>query len=298
MKQVRFLLFLAMTTLTAHAQRTKTPVAVFPFVPALPEYKARAIQIQGIVMETISSSPKIELIDRSSDSMLMTELTSQMREESVSAEGLVEQGKVKGAKAMIVGKVSNVTIEEKHPSSGFSLTKSNNNNAAVLYSATVSFTLLFSSIETGVTPATKTFSNKGSLIETLKHAHIELAATPEGAVLQAVKACQKQVLDWLDEALSPGIRILRIDQHDAAGIPTTALVTGIASSVRNNARIIVNLITLEDDGTGKKIRREQRLAELRVAEKQGDITVCRISEGQQALEEKIKNGATLECTVH
>ncbi|HWK07710.1 MAG TPA: hypothetical protein VNS58_28960 [Puia sp.] len=291
MKHTLLLLVFAAAGLLSHAQHTRTPVAIFPFVASLPEYRARTSQIQEMVIETIRSSPNIELIDRSNDSLLMRELDNQIREQSVAAKGLVEQGKVAGAKEMIVGTVSNVVVEEKHTAGGTVLGRPT--TPSIYYTANVSFSLQLSDVESGAVIGHKNFSNANGSWKDL--VHLEFATSKESAVMQAVRTCQKQILSWLDESLSPGIRIVSIDQRDGSGYPKTVLVSGIGASARKGAALVVNEISFIDDGNGGKIQRKQKLADMRITERQGDVTVCRITGGEQVIEARINAGAKLEC---
>jgi hypothetical protein len=296
MKHALLLSAFAVTGLLLNAQQTAIPVAVFPFVPAIPEYTARARQIQGMVMETFRSNTHVQLIDRLNDTLILIELRKQMRAESVVAQGLVDQGRLSGAKAMIVGEVTNVSVEEKHAPVGIGLGKSATDTK--LYTASVSFTLQLSDVETGVVKGNKSFSNRDGKRFLGQSLHVELSASPEAAILKAVNTCQRSILSWLDDALSPGIRIVAVDQRDPGGFPKTLLISGIGTSGRHGASLIINEISYLDNGSGQKLERKQKLVDMRIEDRQGDITVCRITNGERVIEERMKAGARLECVMN
>src|SRR6186713_468449 len=212
MKYALLLIAFSSAGLLLCAQTAKTAVAIFPFVASMPEYKGRASQIQEMVIETLRSKGNIELIDRSKDSLLVKELDLQIREQSMAANGLVQQGKVLGATNMIIGTVSNVSVEEKIISGYNAYTKVNTGNTTQ-YSASVSFSLQLSDVESGRVVSSKTFNNKdagggflGGLIAASTNGAI--AGSREDAISGAIKASKKLILTWINESFPPEIKIV------------------------------------------------------------------------------------------
>ena len=279
-----------------HAQSEKTSIAIFPFVASLPENRGRASQIQQIVSEILRQKSNIELIDRSNDSLLVKELDFQIREQSVAAKGLVQQGKILGAQQIIVGTVSNVTVDEKNTSNFNIITKKT--KSATQYTASVSFALQLSDVETGKVINQRAFNNRditaGKVLNLL---NVESGTSREEAILNAIKSTRGLILAWINESHPAEIKILKIEERDKKGYPETILVTGIDASLQKGSQVTVNEIEMIDAGDGKSLKRTKKIVELKVKEIQGDITVCRVMDGEKVLEEKMKAGAKMEFIV-
>lgn len=279
----------------ANSQTDKTSIAIFPFVSASPQHKARASQIQQLVVEVLRKKSNIELIDRSNDSLLVRELDIQIREQSVAADGLVRQGKILGAKQMIVGTLSNLTVDSKTSTTYNFLTK--RNQIITQYTATINFALQLSDVETGMVLSQKVFSNNefnaGSLLNLLS-----VGGDPrEQAIVNAIKAVRKQISAWINESYPPEIMILKIDERNKKGNAETVLVSGIDASIQKGSLIIVNEIEMFDAGGGKMLRRTKKIAVLKVKDMQGDITICKVTDGEKVLEEKMTAVTKLEFIV-
>ena len=280
-----------------HAQDEKIPVAMFPFVSLSPEYKGRASQIQEMVLEMLQAKSNIEVIDRSKDSLLMKELDNQIREQSVAAQGLVQQGKVLGAKNMIVGTVSNIVFEQSKGS--FYNTQTKQNSETVMYSADVSFSLQLSDVESGKILSTKAFNSKdlrSGIAFFSKNSRF--SALKEDAIMNAISVTKKAVAAWLNQTYPPLIQIVKIEDRNKKGYPQTVLVTGIDGSIQKGAQLTVNEIEMIDVGQGKPpIQRRVKIADLKVQDLQGDITVCRVTSGENILEAKWNAKTKMEFTL-
>lgn len=288
-----FILIMAFFSITATYSQ-KTPVAIFPFVSALPENKARASEIQQIVIEILRNKSDIELIDRSNDSLLVKELDNQIREISVAASGLVAQGKVLGAKQMIVGTVSNVTVEEKK-ANNLKMLIGKKNATNTEYSATINFALQLTDIETGKVINQKSFNSKRDVVEAMRDIfNVGINNTREGAILAAIKSTRGLISSWINESYPPEIKILKIEDRDKSGYPQTILVSGIDATLQKGSKVVINEIEMFDAGNGKSLKRTKKMAELKVKEIQGDITVCTVTDGEKTLEEKMKSNVKME----
>ena len=219
-----------------------------------------------------------------------------------SLEVSVQQGKVLGATNMIIGTVSNVSVEEKIISGYNAYTKVNTGNTTQ-YSASVSFSLQLSDVESGRVVSSKTFNNKdagggflGGLIAASTNGAI--AGSREDAISGAIKASKKLILTWINESFPPEIKIVSIEERDSHGFPKTILVSGIDGTLQKGSQLAINEIAMVDMGAGKPpLRRERKLVDLKVTEIQGDITVCKVTSGEKVIEERMKSGATLHCKI-
>jgi len=287
MRYILVLVLIALACPVLQAQTDKTAIAVFPF-GATQVDRGRAMQIHDMVIEVLRAKSNIELIDRSTDSLLVKELDLQIREQSMAAGGLVQQGKVIGAKNMITGAVTNLTVEQKTGGGTYN---------AVQYTANLNFSLQLIDVESGRVISARNFNNReGSRIS---FASLLGASSPskDEAITQAVQAAKKLVMAWINESYPPEIKIVNIEERDSHGFPKTILVSGIDGSLQRGSQLTINeTVTVPVDG-GKSLQRVKKVAELRVTEIQGDITVCRVTDGERDIEEKIKSGAKLHCHI-
>jgi hypothetical protein len=270
------------------SQAPKTSVAIMPFVYSMPDYKNRASQIQEIVIELLSKKSSINLIDRSKDTLLLRELDFQIREQSIASKDLVRQGKVLGAQNMIIGTVSNIKVEEKKGTNGISI-------GNLAYKANISYSLQLMDVESGMILSQKSFSNaKAGILDMFSGP----SPTSEAAIAAAIRVTKKSVLEWLNESYPPDIKILRIEERDKKGLPATILVTGIDEALAKGTKLSLNEIEMLDAGEGKKLKRSKNIADLKISDKQGEITICKITAGEKTIEEKINSGVKLEVLIN
>lgn len=293
MKRFQILLFLLISTFSLHAQE-KTNVAIMPFVPAIAEYKSRASQLQGMVVEILSKKSDIHLIDRSNDTLLMKELDNQIREQSMAAPGLVEQGKVLGAQNMVVGTLSNVNVESKTSSGVNVFTKKA--YSTTTYEASISFSLQLLDVETGSIISNKSF-NSNDKTGWLSLGGLSGGSSKEEALSNAMSTNRKQILQWINECYPPNIKILKIEDRDKKGAPATILITGVDGSLAVGTRLDLKEVEAFDAGDGKTLTRKKVIGSLKISDKQGDITVCKVTDGGKVIEEKMTANAKLEVVL-
>lgn len=291
---------------THRAQDEKKVVGIMPFVSSQPQNRGTASQVQEMVVRLLSSNSNIQAVDRSKDSLVVRELDNQIRDVSVMAKQLADQGKLIGAKEIIVGTLSKASAE---PVSG------NAYGSNVKYSGLVNFSLQLIDVETGTVKEQETFegstnkveaANKGTkaLGSILKKsnplgnnttADILLADTKEKAILNAVNQSEKSIAQWVTKIYSSNIRILSVEERDK-GLPEKVLVSGLGESVKKGTQITINEISFFDVD-GKKMKREKKVGELKVEEVQGELTVCKVTNGEALLDEKLKANSKLELVI-
>jgi curli biogenesis system outer membrane secretion channel CsgG len=296
MKKITFLLLLVLFKMSA--QDSKISVGVMAFVSSEKENASRASQLQEIVIEVLSLKTNIEPIDRSKDALLNQELDVQINERSIASKKLVEQGKKIGANNLIIGTLTSIEVNEEKTSigklsglvGGFGGNTSN-------FKANISFSLQIIDVETGKIISHKAFNktadNVGVSIPILGSGN-----SKEKAIVNAMDDSKKKILSWLNEVYPSLIKILKIEERTKSGKPKTILVTGVDSSLKEGSKLILEEIELISSGIGTEpLRRYKKIASLVLKEKQGDITVCKISEGEDIIEEKMTNGSKLNIKV-
>lgn len=298
MKKLLFLFTLAIPCLgTAFSQSEKTSIAIFPFTATADANKGYATVIQQLVVEILRKKSGIQLIDRSNDSLQVKELDLSMREVSVDAKGPAEQGKLLLGAQMIVGTLSNVSVEEK------SNTSVSGGRSVInkTYTASLSFAMQLSDVETGKVISHKLFGgvqNSGGFLSTIGLNAFTNADTKEEAIASAIKNTRKQIIKWFNELYPPEINIFKIEERDKKGKPETVLVTGVDESFSRGSQFYVHEIEMLDTGNGKKLRRLKKIARLKITELQGEVTVCKVSDGEDILEDKMNNKVPMVFTAN
>lgn len=292
------LIFLLAGNGIVQAQSPKTVVAIMPFVSSSSGDLNRAAQLQAIAVECLRSKSNIQLIDRSNDTLLRRELITQMGEGSINAQHLAQQGDISGAEDIFVGKVSSVSAEQRQVNGMFGTNSTK-------YLGNITYSLEIMDASTGLQKALKNFTgNTGAQDFTSivagntklgKANSMQMADTKEQAIINAINATKNDILAWVNTAYS-NIKILSVDSKDNNSLPATVLVTGLAG-IKKNTSITVNEITSLDDGNGGTIKRVQKVFELKVVDPQGDVTICKVTDGANVVEDKMKN-ATLQFVIN
>ncbi|HEX6431669.1 MAG TPA: hypothetical protein VF008_28460 [Niastella sp.] len=298
MKKLLLLFILAFPCLfKAWSQNEKTSIAIFPFASTTVTYKEYAAVIQQLVVEILRKKSSITLIDRSNDSLQVKELDKTLSEHSVNASGSVEQGKLLVGAQMIAGTLSNISIEEK------TTTGTNSSGSPTIrksYTANLNFAMQLSDVETGKVISHKLFGvSQGGLLSSLGLDNILSSAdTKEEAIANAIKSSRKQIVKWFNEIYPPEINIFKIEERNKHNKPETVLVTGVDDSFTKGSQFYVHEIEMIDAGNGKTLKRIKKIARLKIKEMQGDITICKVSDGEDILEEKMNNKTTMVFTAN
>lgn len=293
-KLILFFAFTGLFLVRIQAQSSKTTVAVFPLQNLSRQHKIRAVEIQQSIMEILGRKANLKVLDRSNDSLFVKELDLQIREHSMDAPGLVKQGKLLGAQQMITGVFSDINVTRSKEQN--SLTRQN----YTVYSAVIIFSLQLSDVESGEILSQKTFNSRDAKTKLLNLVNLGAAVTgetEEAAISNGMNAVKKMIAVWIGEVYAPEIKILKIDDIDKKGVAETVLVTGIDESFGKGTELNVNEIEMLDSGAGKSLRRTKKIAELKIKEIQGDVTICRITDGAKVLQEKISNKVNIEIIV-
>ena len=245
-------------------------------------------------MEILGKKSNIQVLDSSIDSTLVKELDLQIREHSIDASGLVQQGKLLGAQQVITGSLSEIKLESKRQQN--ILTQKNTTE----FTAHIRFSVQLSNVETGEVISQKFFNTseyKSGKLLNLVGGNASTGSTRDEATLNALKVAKKMIAEWISESYSNEIRILKVEDTDKKGVAETVLVSGVDESFSKGADFIVSEVEVLDLGNGKSVKRNKKIAEIKIKEIQGEVSVCKITEGARVLQEKLNAKATLEITV-
>jgi hypothetical protein len=287
-KNIILLLILLLTFINIIAQNHKTTIGLIPFSSTVPKNKVITIEIQEIVLEALNTKSNIITIDRSKDALLNKELDLQINEKSMASKKLVEQGKKMGADHLIIGTtVSYETIREKGSSSGLGGLFTDKNT--FYNKSTIVFSLQILDVETGKIINQKIFNQTNENKSILGNDD-----TKDEAKAKAILSLKKNILLWLNEVYPIPIKILKIEDRTKSGKPKTILLTGVDNSFNIGKKLILEETELIQVENGKEpLRRTKKIASLTISEKQGDITVCKITDGEDIIEDKINKGNLL-----
>jgi hypothetical protein len=318
MKKLLLMFLLYLTVAPVYAQDEKRAVAIMPFAYTAREYKGTAALIQEMVVKIIANRSNIKLIDRSNDSLIFKELDNQLNETSADATVFAEQGKLIGAREMIVGTLTKLFVSE-------AITNSINDPYSkneIKYSARVGFSLQLIDVATGIVKETELIegsTKKSEITEHIAKSMLEILGkkfgkdqnknldkveslgdlliykTPSEAVKKAIEVCEKKILKWANKIFQAEIRLIAVEDRKD-DVPETILVSGLDETFKKKSKIIVSEVTFLEAG-GEKIKRVIKLAELRMLDRQGEVIKCKITEGNKVIEEKMKNGSILEYLI-
>jgi hypothetical protein len=302
MKKVLLFITIVLLSIPAFSQVEKKVVAIMPFLSSSAENRNYAAQLQSIALQTFNSNSNATFIDRSADAAVLKELDNQIREQSISSKVLVEQVKLSGSNELIVGSLAGVSVESVQVS------KLLGGGYDKKYSASISYSLQVIDGATGLTlsvkdfngntkkqdASNKIFGNKGVFG---KATGLLLADTKDEAIRKAINATKDDITDWISESYPALIRIINIESRNKSGFPEVVLISGFGSDMSVGKKITIKEITMLDDGNGGQIRREKKIGELKVSEIQGQVTVCKVKDGETVLEEKMKNPASLKFII-
>jgi hypothetical protein len=278
----------------AYTQEARVPVAVFPFGSVLKQDRGRAVQIHAMVLDVLRAKSNINLIDRSQDTLLIKELDHQITEYSMAADNLVEQGKVMGARHMLVGVLSNISVDRKSRVYNDPITQKS--RIVQEYTATLNFTLQISDVETGKMISHKSFSSQQGT-GLLGMVNLGIGTSAEDAIAKAILANRRHILSWINETYPPLIQILGIESRDKKGVPETIMVSGVDGTLKKGAKLVISEVQMIPVPNGPALKRVKKMAILKIMSFQGDVTVCRIVDGEKDIEEKMNAKVKMELEI-
>lgn len=280
-----------------------------PFTALDEEFRSTARQIQETVVKYLRQKDNVTLVDRSKDSLVIKELFNQMRDVSVAAKNLADQGKLSGAREIITGTLTKVVTEE-HYENANSIT-----NSGKKYSAIISFSIQIIDVATGTTTSQVTINSNTSIAdganklikgigailnkntEKLETAsEVLMADTREKAIQSAIRSCEKHIVKWINKTFLPKISIISINSKKDS-IPETLLLAGLNETAKKGSKIIVNEVKMLNTSDGQPLRQVLKTAILKVIEFQGDVALCKLTEGAETIEEKLQNKTIFEFII-
>lgn len=290
----RFLLLLLGICVTNAllAQTAKPVLAVMPFVTTDVKHKPIALRIQEQAIQVLLSKTGIKVVDRTKDAAVIKELDNQIREYSIQSKTLAKQGVLAGAQQVLVGTLTGVSVDIKEGNQLLGTSKK--------YVCYLSYSIQIIDVATGTTLYTQLFDGstkkkdilgdviggKGDAGKVAGNAMI--ASSETEATNNAVNASKKDMAQWFSKLFPTVVRLIEISKKSKKGSPESVLVTGVDINLNKGSLLNVSQETFIDDGTGKKLRRLQKIIQLKIEAFEGEVTSCRIVEGGALVEENLK----------
>lgn len=262
-------------------------VGIMPFTSAEPEYKKQASQLQTLVTSTFSGNSHVVLLDRSKVAQIEQELNKQKNANYVKGK-TVPQNKAFGAKMLITGTLTDVTVEKTKMGGSKIPTRGPKGGDAATTKAMVSFELQAIDVATGETINNKTFDIAATDMSNMDFGGVYSKETSDGetAVIKANKEKIKlQVTEWVNELFPPEVKMFKIEEYDKKKLPTIVLVKG-GEDAKLTAGMYIDIKESEeiDAGDGDILTREKVIGALRVISVQGQVFVCKVIDGEDIVE--------------
>lgn len=279
-KRIATLLFLLI--LKSFAQNSKVTIGLIPFSSTVTKNKVLTAEIQDMVLEALNTKNNITTIDRSKDEFLNKELDLQINERSIASKKLVEQGKKMGADQLMIGTVISFESVRKKGTSGV-IGGLIDDKSGYYYQSTIVFSLQIIDVETGKIISQKTFKQSNEDKSILGNND-----SKDESKTKAISISKAAIVMWLNEIYAPKIKIIKIEERTKSGKPKTILVTGIDNSLPVGKKLILEETELIEVEKGKvPLKRTKKIAAITITEKQGDVTVCKVTDGENIIEDKI-----------
>lgn len=232
-----------------------------------------AEQLRSYVMEGITNTNRVELIDVDSQDALAIEAS--RREAGVDAGDDAERLKVmsqQGANFLIQGRIASLNIEEKTTDDG-----------SKYYTGQLSYTLKAINPNDGKLVLTKTFKLGGELL------NMETSNTPDEAVTKVCRSAVKSVVPFIQEAFPLYGTLLECNEVKGDKVNSVYMSLGAAHGVAEKDRFEVCIVR---EIAGRKSTKA--IGECEIASVDGDdISSAKIKKGNKEIKAAVDGGQTI-----
>lgn len=260
---------------TSHADETKgKPNVLIDYFwrPANIPFSC-AEQLRSYVIEGITSTNRVELIDVDSQDALSIEAS--RRESGVDAGDDADRMKVmsqQGANFLIQGRIASLNIEEKTTDDG-----------GKYYTGQISYTLKVINPNDGKLILTKTLKHGGELL------NMETSSTADEAVTKVCRNAVKGVVPFIQEAFPLYGLLLECNEVKGDKVNSVYINLGTANGVAEKDRFEVCIVR---EIAGRKSTKT--IGECEIAAVEGDdISSANIKKGNKEIKAAIDGGQTI-----
>lgn len=232
-----------------------------------------AEQLRSYVMEGITNTNRVELIDVDSQDALSIEAS--RRESGVDAGDDADRLKVmsqQGANYLIQGRIASLNIEEKATDDG-----------SKYYTGQLSYTLKVINPNDGKLVLTKTLKHGGELL------NMETSNTPDEAVTKVCRNAVKGVVSFIQEAFPLYGSLLECNEIKGDKVNSVYMSLGSMHGVSEKDRFEV---CIEREIAGRKSTKV--IGECEIASVDGDdISSAKIKKGNKEIKAAVDGGQTI-----
>lgn len=279
------------------ADGEKYIVGLMPFINASSSGPNKTEELQNIVSSVLASrKSSITMVDRTKDNMIKKELETQKHESFING-FMVEQGKQLGAQHMLIGSITNIGAALSK--SGGGMNPFGTAVSSTQYCPNLSISIKLVNVETGAVlhDASYAYSNReaNAFVGNMTGGLI-CFDREEDALTNAVTAYQSQITkdvnQFLDDIYPSSFKIFKVASYDGGQYPKTVLLTGGDATITKNQVIDVMEVQLISGAGSETKLWKDKIASLRVTEIQGDLLLCKVYSGKEALAAKMNDGVT------
>ncbi len=257
--------------------------------------KQDILVIQEYAANAFVNSGRFTLVERGLLSKINRELEDNKEEAFIMSDYLPEQGKLLGAKYLLLGRVSKVSVQKKKNVAGDLLFKKANVDKDAAGAVTkdkvvayVDFTLRIVNVETGVIGEGKAFSIKPSAGD--------FGAPDRHMALQNLQGrIETEVEEFIDEFIPKRFKFLEVVEESGGKLASFYMKGGKVDKVEKGTSITIFKVEYKDFGDGPQ-RLESQIGSAKVHEVNGArVSLCEIISGGDDIMSELANGGTIIC---
>lgn len=262
----------------------KLVIAVLPFTQTK-NIKSEDVEVMyGQVTEAFVNSKRFTVVERKNFSAVFGELEQQKNELYMNSKKLANQGQQLGANFLILGDIG---------ASG---------------SETVNITLKIIDVETGQITVTKNITSSdskktmgtlltlGTAASALNRGYVnsnDVVANNAGQSLISNLSVNtlnvvKKTTEFINANFALSSKIIKIEKEEKGKATEVLISLGEGMALKKGDRLYVYELSIMDIG-GKKIKRKTPIGKLKLKTIEGDVSVCEVSDGGEAILQKGTN---------
>lgn len=253
--------------------------------------------LQSFVTDAFINSKRFTILERQYMEIINTELEQQKSETTLNTDFYVEQGKILGAKFLLIGTVSSLSIEDKtnagtNALAGLAGGLAKTANKALSTDkkvARIGISFRIVDVETGVVNAAQTITAKSD-------DGAVLGASDRGAAVQSAKnSVIKETNKFIEKYLPIELSVLKITEQRKGKVEQFYINGGNDLGIKKGDKIVLKKVEFEDFGNGRT-KIETSLGEARVLEVKGaKVSLCEVKKGGKMMLESIENNENIVC---
>lgn len=249
--------------------------------------------VQDMITNVFVNSDRFMVLERELLEGLFTELELQKEEYTQLTDQFVEQGKIQGAKYLLLGKVSRISIEKVEGKGLIGKTKLSTLTAGdEEFLAYVDLTMRLVNTETGKVEGSTNINVKPGLLSR----KVMVAGTEAEALQKLSGPIAEQTNKFIADYLPIEIGVGNLIAKKKGKAQSVYVLGGEAVGLSVGIQVKIYKITQEDVGTGELIKVVSEIASGKISEMKGEkVSVVAIKKGGAALLASLENKETLIC---